>query len=243
MPAMLAVPSGADAAGRSWTDPRTLGWLLAATGAGAYALALVAMLPARVLLPHATDAAGTVWRGEAALGGGHVAAWHASLLDSLARLGIAGRWTIDGPGSALQGGARWGPFAGVALDHVAGRAGWPLVALAAPSLPFACDFGLRVALDRVALATRHQAGAGSVSGETGTCSAVVRGVVRAVPRVVAILGDDGQRTTGVITPWANRALHLADFTIENGGFRLHTTAAGAALIPGSTGPSDLEIEL
>lgn len=211
-------------------------------GAVVYALSLVATLPARVVLPRAVDAAGTVWRGEAALGGSHVAAWHASLLESLAAVGVAGRWTIDGPGSALQGGARWRPFAGVALDNVRGRAGWPLIALAAPSLPFACDVGVHVALDRVVLAAKHQSVAGSITSDPGNCSTRTPGVTKVVPRLVADFVG-GERTTGVVSPWANRALHLADMTLENGVVRLHTAAAGAALIPASTGPGDLEIEL
>ncbi len=212
-------------------------------GVVVYAAALVATLPARLVVPRGVDAAGTVWRGEAALGAGHVAAWRASLLDSLGSAGIAGRWTIDGPGSALEGAARWGPFAGVELAAVHGRAGWPLVALAAPSLPFACDFGVHVALDRIALAPKHQAAAGSITSESGPCSARFGGVARVVPRVVADFVASGDRTTATITPWANRAQPLADLTLEKGVLRLHTTAAGAALIPGSIGASDLEIEL
>lgn len=194
-------------------------------------------------MPGGVDAAGTVWRGEAALGGGHVAAWHASLLDSLGSAGLAARWTIDGPGSALEGAARWGPFAGVELAAVHGRVGWPLVALAAPSLPFSCDFGVHVALDRVALAPRHQAAAGTLTGEAGACSGRFAGAARAVPRVFADFVTSGDRTTASVTPWANRAQPLASLSIEKGVLRLHTTAAGAALIPGSIGGSDLEIEL
>jgi hypothetical protein len=211
-------------------------------GGAVYALALVATLPARVVLPRAVDTAGTVWHGEAALGGSHVAAWHASLLDSLAAAGVAGRWTIDGPGSALQGGARWRPFAGVVLDSVRGRAGWPLVALAAPALPFTCDAGVHVTLDRVVLAAKRQSVAGSITSDPGSCTTRTPGATKVVPRLVADFAG-GERTTGVVSPWANRALHLADLTLENGVVRLHTSAAGAALIPGSTGPGDLEIEL
>jgi hypothetical protein len=212
-------------------------------GVVVYAAALVATLPARLVVPRGVDAAGTVWRGEAALGGGHVAAWRASLLDSLGSAGVAGRWTIDGPGSAVEGEARWGPFAGVELDAVRGRLGWPLVALAAPSLPFACDFGVHVALDRVALAPKRQAASGTLTTEAGSCSGRFAGAARAVPRVIADFVTSGDRTTASVTPWANRAQPLAGLTLENGIMRLHTTAAGAALIPGAIGASDLEIEL
>ncbi len=200
-------------------------------------------LPARVVLPKAVDAVGTVWRGEAALGESHVAAWHASLLGSLAAVGVAGHWTVDGPGSALQGGARWRPFAGVALDTVTGRVGWPLVAVAVPSLPFTCDFGVHVALDQVDFAAKHQGVAGSVTSDPGSCTARAQGATRAVPRLVADFAVAGGRTTGVVAPWANRALHVADLTIEAGVLRLHTSPTGAALIPAARGPSDLEIEL
>ncbi|QYE36161.1 hypothetical protein KZX46_09620 [Polymorphobacter sp. PAMC 29334] len=242
MPASPATPYGAEPGARSSANPLSW-WLLAALGVGVYAAALVATMPARLVVPRGVDAAGTVWRGEAALGGGHVAAWHASLLDSLGSAGVAGRWTIDGPGSALEGAARWGPFAGVELAAVHGRVGWPLVALAVPSLPFACDFGVHVALDRVALAPKHQAASGNISTEAGSCSGRFAGAARAVPRIAATFVTSGDRTTGTLTPWANRAQPLADLTLEKGVLRLHTTAAGAALIPGSTGASDLEIEL
>ena len=243
MPAMPATPNTGRAAARSPDATYTARVRLAAIGVAVYALALLATLPARLVLPGAIDAAGTVWGGEAAFGGGHIATWHWSLIDSLARFGVAGRWTIDGPGTALHGRARWRPFAGVDLDTVAGRAGWPLVALAAPSLPFACDFGFIVELDRAALGPHRQSGAGSVQGGAGSCATRVRGDVRAVPRVVAEISGNGEIARGVVFAWANRALHLADFTIERGILRLHTTPRGAALIPGSTGPSDVEIEL
>jgi len=233
------MPIEADAGVRSSRFPL---WL-AALGVATYALALAATLPVRVVLPKAIDAVGTVWRGEAALGDSHVAAWHASLLDSLGRAALAGRWTIDGPGSALQGGARWRPFAGTALDTVTGRAAWPLVALAAPSLPFTCDLAVHVALDRVDFAAKQQGVAGSITSDPGSCTTRASGAPRAVPRLIADFADPDARTTGTVAPWANRALHLADLTIENGVLRLHVAPTGAALIPGAGVPADLDVEL
>lgn len=226
MPAPSATMPEGGFADRSWR------WLTSAAVA-VYALALVATLPAKAVVPPGIDAAGTVWRGEAAVGG-HVAAWQASLVKSLARLGIAGEWHIDGDGSALAGTARWRPGS-IAVDGVAGRVGWGLISLAAPSLPFVCDLDGHVALDWADSRTAR----GSVTTEAGTCSAKTGGAPRSVPRLVMnFVGS-----AGTVVPWANRAPALAEWKITSDVMHLHISAAGAALMPGTPGASDVEIEL
>lgn len=238
MPTSPAMPIEAAAGARSSTA--AFGWWpLAGIGAGVFTFALLATLPARVVLPAGTDAAGTVWHGEAALGGGNVAAWNWSPGASLLLAGIGFEWHLDGTGTALRGAAAWAPFGGVTLGDVSGRAGWPLVALAAPGLPLVCDFGLGVSLGRVRLDRRDPSASGTMTGGPGTCTGRSASAPRTVPRIFVAL----QGSTGTITPWANRAAGLATMSVAGGTFRVHTTAAGAALIPGSTGPSDLEIEL
>ena len=203
--------------------------LIALVGVAAYGLALVATLPARIVLPSARDATGTVWHGDAAIAGGNVAAWHWSPLKSLARLGFAVDWTIEGPGTELSGEAVWRGPGQHELLAVAGRAGWPLVAAIAPALPFACDVPLRVALDRVA--GDHIAG--TVQVPAGTCA--VAGLARTMPRLIATA--DGVH--GSVTTWTDRASHLADFTVTSGRVRVHVAAAGRALVP--IGPGDLSL--
>ena len=226
----------AASAGRSWRSTQAA---LIAVGAGvaAYAVALLATLPARVVAPRGSDVAGTVWHGSAVLGtgsasGGATARWDASLADSLASGSIAARWTLDGPATALSGIARWRPFGGTDLAAVRGRAAWPLVAAALPGLPTDCTLPLDLALDRVAA---HDT-SGTVTTLPGTCGTAP---VRAVPRLIATFAHGDGR----VTTWTDRATTLATITRAGDTLRLHLTPAGAMVLPGPGHAGDIEVGL
>lgn len=230
MPA--AMPQPGNAAARSSRLPPITTAALAAAGLLTYAAALVATLPAQVVA-RGSDAAGTAWHGAATLPGGATVRWDWSLGRSLAAGALAFAWTVDGPDTLLTGVARRG-FGGTSMAHVAGRAGWPLLAAAVPGLPPGCTIPLDVALDDASAAAVD----GTIRSRAGTCSGAGRGV-RAVPRMIATFAGAGGR----ITPWSDRATTYATVTLGGDAVHLHVTPAGAAVLPGPGGASDIEFAL
>lgn len=230
MPAPLR-PSEAVPAASSWPRPHLSRGRLIAAGLIAYALALIATLPARVVAPRGSDAAGTIWHGAANFGGA-TARWDTSLAESLGSGAVAARWTLDGPATLLTGVARWRPFAGTELATVSGRTSWAQLAAAVPGLPAGCTVPIDVALDRVAAGDTH----GTVRTLAGTCGTAP---VRAIPRLIATFAGSGGR----VTSWTDRATTLATVAVAGGVVRLHLTPAGAAVLPGPGRPGDLEFAL
>lgn len=210
----------------SWRSPRISTPALIAAGFAAYAVALVATLPARLAgLPG--DAAGTVWHGAAALPGGVSAEWNWSLTRSLAVAGPGFDWTLDGADTALRGVARLGP-GGPAIVDAHGRVAWPVVAAAVPALPAGCAIALDVALDRAGGGVT-----GTVNSAAGTCPGP-GGAVRAIPRMIASFAGG----IGRVAPWSDRATTLATIDLSGTVTRLHLTPAGGATLLGRSGEVD-----
>lgn len=186
----------------------------------AYAAALVATLPARVVAPRGSDASGTVWHGALGLADGATAHWDWSAAQSLGSGAFAADWTLDGPGTMLTGVARLRPFGGAALTAVGGRAAWSLLAAYVPSLPPGCTIPLIVALDHVA----SSGTSGTVDSLPGSCPAA-GALPRPVPRMIATFAG----TSGIVTPWTDRATPYATVAVVGSTVHLHVTAAGAAV--------------
>ncbi len=216
-PLPTSAPAGLPVAARSW---RASPAALVAAGVIAYALALVATLPARVVAPRGADVAGTVWHGALALADGSVARWDWSPVQSVGSGSFAADWTIDGPGTLLTGVARLRPFGATEFAGVSGRAAWSLLAANAPGLPPGCTIPLIVALDRVSASGSR----GTIRSLPGSCPAP-DGPPRAVPRLVAAF--DG--AAGTVTPWTDRATPYATVAVAGGTVHLHVTAAGAVV--------------
>lgn len=176
---------------------------------------MIATLPARVVAPRGSDAVGTVWHGSAVLPDGATAQWDWSPAQSLATGAFAAGWTIDGPGTLLNGVALLRPLGGTELADVSGRAAWSLLAAAVPGLPYGCTIPLTVTIDRLAAAGSR----GTVRSLAGTCEG------RAVARMVATFSG----TSGRATPWSDSATTLATIDATGGRVRLHVTAAGATV--------------
>ncbi len=203
------------------------------TGLAAYALALVATLPARVIAPVGSDAAGTVWHGSATLGGA-VARWDASLPESFASASLGARITLDGPATALTGIAHWRPFSGTTLTSVRGRTSWAQFAAVVPVLAADCAVALEVDLARIA-ATELT---GTVTTLPGSCTPVGASA-RPVPRLIAVFTG----AAGRVTTWTDRTTPLAMIALGGGTVRLHLTTTGAAVLPGPGRVGDIEFAL
>lgn len=209
-------------------SPRRRPALLAAAGVAAFAVSLVACLPAHVVAPDAT-VVGTVWHGAAALPNGAQARWDWSPGASLAHAALAAATTIDGPDTVVEATTLWRP-GGVGFIAVRGRAGWSLLAAAIPGLP-RCTLPLELDLARVAASGID----GTIRSRAGVCDEP--GGARAVPRLVATFAGQAGR----VTTWTDRATTLAAVGLANGVVRLHVTPAGAAVLP--IGRGDLEVAL
>lgn len=218
--------------GGSSRRPRTTA---IAVGAGlmAYALALVATLPARVIAPDGSDAAGTVWHGSATFGGA-VARWDASLPESVASASLGARVSLDGPATVLTGTAHWRPFGGTTLTAVRGRASWAQLAAAVPALAADCAVMLDVDLARVAANDLT----GTVTTLPGSC-ARIGASARSVPRLIATFSG----ATGRVTTWTDRTTPLATVALGGGSVHLHLTPVGATVLPGPGRVGDLEFAL
>ncbi len=211
-------------------------------GVVTYAATLLATLPARLVVPRTgfvQDVAGTVWEGSAALTGGHALRWYWSPLGSIGSGSVAADWVLDGPDTVLTGVGHWRP-GGTSVDQVAGRAGWALVALAAPALPLSCD---------TVLSLRNASGAadrfgGEVSSTAGHCGP--RGTVPTapVPRLLGLATDNGSVSRLSLTPWTARNLKLIDVTLSRDRtLIIEITPAGAAQLGGTLPPRGATMEM
>lgn len=204
-----------------------------AAGVAAYALALAATVPARVIAPDGSDAAGTVWHGSATLGGA-VARWDASLPESVASASLGARVTLDGPATVMTGTAHWRPFGGTTLTAVRGRASWAQLAAAVPALAADCAVMLDVDLARVAASGLT----GTVTTLPGSCTRIGASA-RSVPRLIATFTG----ASGRVTTWTDRTTPLATVALGGGSMHLHLTPSGAAVLPGPGRAGDVEFAL
>lgn len=215
--------------------------ILAGAGVAAYALGLVATLPAEVIVPDDRDAVGTVWKGEAALPMGFAAGWSVQPLQSLVRFGLAERIRIRGPETAIDGRAvlRPGHVRLTALDGVASTR---LVSAIAPGLPFVCDTDMRVAVAELAL-RGAPAGEGGFRTGPGSCQPRGGGAPSPVPTLAGAFTADGEATTLTLTrDGGSEPLARARVT-PRGAMTLAVEPAGIGILPGVTVPLALETTL
>ena len=214
--------------------------LFALTGLAAYVLALIATLPARLLLERADEpgiwlaVSGTVWSGEAALSQGHAVRWSWAPLASIANLSFATHLEVTGADTALEGVAAWRP-GGVVITDLNGNASASLVSALAPSLPFVCDFPMRVNIDRLAFGGSAPGAAGEILGSAGSCASRNSTVAAAapVPPLVAEATINVGGSNGWIAPRGNRTEKLISFAVTpSGDTSVTVSPTASALIPG-----------
>lgn len=211
----------------------------AGIGAAAYLLTLLATIPAAFVVPRGDAIAGlggTVWRGQAALAGGDRLSWRWAPLATLANLGFAADFTVDGAGTALAGRAVLRSKS-VRLDDVSGTADARLLGVAAPRIGFTCAMPLRLDLKRIAIGGGNQRVEGTATSDAGTCQPRGGGTAVPVPPLAFTAAHAGDASTGDITPAAYRRQTLVGFRLsEAGRLSLSVTRAGAATLP-FTGPA------
>jgi hypothetical protein len=210
------------------------------TGIAAYLLALLATLPARLLLDRADEphiwlaVSGTVWNGEAALSQGHAVRWRWAPLASLTTISYSTHLQVIGADTELTGIAAWRP-SGIVVTDLKGNASATLVSALAPTLPFLCDFPMRVNIDRLAFGGTAPGAAGEIMGSAGSCTARNSAVAAsvAVPPLVAEATINVGGSNGWIAARGNRADKLISFAVTPSGATSITVSPSASmLIPG-----------
>ena len=215
--------------------------LFTAFGLAVYLVTLVATLPARLLLQRADEpgiwlaVSGTVWNGEAALAHGHAVRWTWRPLASLASLSYATDLRVTGPDTAVEGKVQW-RRSGIVLDDLEGHASASLLSALAPSLPFVCDFPMRLSIDRIAFGGQTPGASGRVRSSPGSCSSRT-GMVSApslVPALTAEAATNVGGSTGWVAPQGNRSQKLITFAVTaNGETAVTVDPAASAVIPGA----------
>ena len=223
-------------------------------GLAAFAVSLVFYMPARFLaqqmnLPVKLDqVSGTVWNGSAELGDAHSVTWEAAALPSLRQLAMVVNWRVTGPGTDLAGriAVPVPPRRDRAtLDAVRGRIAWPLIEVALPGLPIACEARADVADLRITLAPGMRRGEGKISAPPAVCTRN-DGASPPVPTpaLSASLSADADGLVAVVIQTAAPQTPLATARLTNADRIIVTIhAAGAAMVPGMPSSSDSEIEL
>lgn len=205
-----------------------------------YLLTLIGTLPARLLVGRSDTpgiwlaVSGTVWGGEAALAHGHAVRWAWAPLSSLAKLSFTTDIEVIGTDTQLDGEASWRRN-GVVIEDLAGTASGSLLSALAPSLPFICDFPMRIDIDRIAFGGQQPGASGEVRSSAGTCTAR-GGLVAASSAVPPLVGEatiNVGGSNGWIAAAGNRADKLVSFTVTpNGKTAVAISPSASAIVPG-----------
>lgn len=206
----------------------------------AYSLALVTTLPARLLLSRAGEPglwlaiSGTVWQGEAAMAHGHALRWRWAPAASLGNLAYTTDVTVVGPDTDLDAKVSWRRNS-VVITNLEGTASASLISAVSPSLPFLCDFPMRVNIDRLAFGGSAPGASGEVHSSAGLCGAR-GGVVQAsapIPPLTARATMSVAGSSGWVAPRGSRNEKLMSFTATpNGQTSVSVAPAAAAIFPG-----------
>lgn len=203
-------------------------------GIAAYAVGLVATLPASVAFPNRpsrSGVGGTVWSGEVGLSGQSVLRWHWAPLRSLASFAYAADWSASGAGTDLTGKALAG-FGGTRLSDVSGRGGPGLLMAIQPDLPFTCDFGSQIEMKSVAVGGAGQKLDGRVVSDAGSCRPKAGSIATPLPSLLLTAEKTGKATRIRIAPATQRLKTLVDASLdETGALDLTVTPEGAAMMP------------
>lgn len=203
-------------------------------GIAAYALAMVATMPASVIVknrPWRTGVAGTVWNGEVGVAGGSKFEWHWAPLRSLTSLAFAADWTATGPDTDMGGRALAG-FSSTVLDKISGSAHATLFQALQPNLPFTCDMVMQLEFDRIAVGGSSQGIDGRLTTDAGTCTPRGGGAAVPVPPLLLVSEKIGTTTQIRLTPRAQQRQVLMTATLsEDGQLTIRMTPEGARILP------------
>lgn len=210
--------------------------ILTAAGVGAYALGLIALLPAEAAVGSKSSAVGTVWNGEAAHNGFGVG-WRFDPLDSLARLGGSVDLRVRGPDTDLTGQMVQG-FGRSMIRDLEGTASARLIQ--APGLPFTCDAVLTVRLERFAVEGRPE-GRGSVASSPGECAA--GGQLQPLPALTGAASADPTGSTLTFTQAGGGAPVVRARVTPQGRLAIALEKGAVGVVPGVGAPATIETDL
>lgn len=217
----------------SWSARRRL-TVFVLLGIAAYALAMVASMPAGVAFskrPWRTGIAGTVWNGQVGVAGGSKVEWNWAPLRSLTSLAFAADWKASGPDTDM-GGRGLVRFGRTVLDQVSGSAHASLLRALLPSLPFTCDLVMQTEFDKIAIGGSGQLIQGKLTSDPGTCAPNRGGAAVPVPALLLTAEKIGTTTRIRIAPATQRRQTLVDATLsEDGALSLRMTPDGARVLP------------
>ncbi|MCP3728809.1 hypothetical protein M9978_00050 [Sphingomonas sp. MG17] len=229
---LIAAASGEEIRA-SWSARRRL-TVFVLLGIAAYALAMVATMPAGVAFsnrPWRTGIAGTVWNGKVGIAGGSKVEWNWAPLRSLTSLAFAADWKATGPDTDM-GGRGLVRFGRTVLDQVSGSAHASLLDALQPNLPFTCDLVMQTEFERIAIGGSGQMIDGKLTTDPGVCTPKSGGAAVPVPALLLTAEKIGTETRIRITPAAQRRQTLVDATLsDDGALSLRLTADGARLLP------------
>lgn len=228
----------------SWSARRRL-TVFVVLGIAAYALAMIATMPASVFLknrPWRTGVAGTVWNGEVGVAGGSKFEWNWAPLRSLTSLAFAADWKATGPDTDM-GGRGLMRFGRTVLDDVSGSAHSSILQALQPDLPFSCDLVMQLEFAKIAVGGGDQAIDGKLTTDPGACTPKDGGAAVAVPSLLLTAEKIGTATRIRIAPAAQRRQTLVDATLsEDGRLSIRMTADGARILPFIGIPAGAAIE-
>jgi hypothetical protein len=214
-------------------------------GLGAFAVALVAMMPVRFAADlvgvQVPGLSGTLWDGQAQLDAGHVAIWDVAARDSMLRWALVFDVQVTGPQTRLTGRVAVRPTQ-IVIGPLAGQAAWPLLAAVLPGLQIACDSVADVHIGRVILTHDARSGVGQVIVNEGFCDRV-DGTVTRVP-VPALVADITTAEDGIQAVVTSDDVPLVTARITNADrAQITIHAAGAAMVPGMPSSADSQIDV
>ena len=219
--------------------------LFGSIGIAAYAIAMLATMPASVLIsnrPWRTGVAGTVWSGEVGVAGGSIVRWTFAPLRSLTSFGFAVDWRASGENTDLGGQALLRP-GGVRLDNVSGTADGAMLAALLPEAGFACDLTMQVRFPHLAFGPGHGLVDGEATIDPGACRKTPDGAPVPTPAMILTAEHLGTESRIRLSPIGQRRRTLIDATVgEDGGYKVTLTPDGAAALPFTGLPPGVGIE-
>ncbi|MBB5699923.1 type II secretion system protein N [Sphingomonas yantingensis] len=219
--------------------------LFGSIGIAAYAIAMLATMPASVFIknrPWRTGVAGTVWSGEVGVAGGSIVRWTFAPLRSLTSLGFAVDWRASGENTDLGGQALLRP-GGVRLDNVSGTANGTLLSALLPDVGFTCDLTMQAEFPHLSFGPGHGLIEGQATIDPGACRKTPDGARVPTPAMILTAEHLGTDSRIRLAPIGQRRRTLIDSTVsEDGGYKVMLTPDGAAMLPFTGLPAGVGIE-
>jgi hypothetical protein len=208
--------------------------LFAGIGIAAYAVAMIATMPASVVMknrPWRTGVAGTIWNGEVGVAGGSRLEWRWAPLRSLTSLAFAVDWRATGADTDVAGRALIGPNT-TTLDAVSGRVDAGVLTAIQPDLPFTCSMVMQAEFPKLRFGGSAQMVEGNLVTDPGSCAPKRGGAATAVPSLILTAEKIGTESRMRLAPATQRRRTLMTLVLNEGGtLDVTLTPEGAAALP------------